>query len=212
MLSVLANPINIIILLAWVVFLLYWGISAIITKPTKGNRNWAAVILMVIAAVGLYLLLRHVSIPKNINNPLWQRKLPLSIVAVALVLMGLFILIWARSSLGTNWNANFETKEWQVLVQKGPYAKVRHPMYSGLVTMVLGSAIAYGRMLGVVILAVFIAGFCIKALQEESILIKRYGSAYEEYKSKTKAFIPYIQAVEKPRCSEKIIVWHDGMM
>jgi protein-S-isoprenylcysteine O-methyltransferase Ste14 len=106
--------------------------------------------------------------------------------------MGLFVLIWARSSIGTNWNANFETKEWQVLVQKGPYSKVRHPMYSGLVTMVLGSAIAYGRILGVAILAVFIAGFCIKALREEYILTKRYGSVYEEYKSKTKAFIPYI--------------------
>jgi protein-S-isoprenylcysteine O-methyltransferase Ste14 len=192
LLSVLANPINFIILLAWVAFLLFWGISAITTKPTKGNRNWAAVILMVIATVGLYLLLRHASIPKNINNLLWERKLPLSIVAVAIVLVGLFILIWARSALGVNWNANAETKEWQALVQKGPYAKVRHPMYTGLVTMVLGSAIEYGRMLGVVILVVFIAGFCLKALQEESILTKRYGNAYQEYKAKTKAFIPYI--------------------
>ena len=190
--SILANPINLIILLSWVAFLLYWGISAIINKPTNGKRNWAAVILMVIAAVGLFLLLRHTPIPKNINNLLWQRKLPLSILAVALVLIGLFILIWARSTLGANWNANVETKEWQALVQKGPYAKVRHPMYTGLVTMVLGSALSYGRMLGVVILVIFIVGFCLKALQEESILTKRYGNAYKEYRAKTKAFIPYI--------------------
>jgi protein-S-isoprenylcysteine O-methyltransferase Ste14 len=186
LLSVLANPINFIILLAWVVFLLFWGISAIITKPTKGNRNWAAVILMVVAAVSLYLLLRHASIPKNINSLLWQRKLPLSIVAVAFVLVGLFILIWARSVLGVNWNANVETKEWQALVQKGPYAKVRHPMYTGLVTMVLGSAIAYGRMLGVIIFVVFIAGFCLKALQEESILIKRYAALIKNTKPRQK--------------------------
>jgi protein-S-isoprenylcysteine O-methyltransferase Ste14 len=190
--SILANPINLIILLSWVVFLFYWGITAIITKPTSGKRNWGAIILMVIAAVGLFLLLRHTSIPKNINNPLWQRKLPLSILAVALVLIGLFILIWARSTLGENWNANVETKEWQALVQKGPYAKVRHPMYTGLMTMVLGSALSYGRLLGVVILVIFIVGFYLKALQEESILTKRYGSAYKEYKAKTKAFIPYI--------------------
>jgi protein-S-isoprenylcysteine O-methyltransferase Ste14 len=190
--SILANPINYIILLLWVAFLLFWGISAIITKPANGKRNWAAVILMVIAAVGLFLLLRHTSIPKNINNLLWQRKLPLSILAIALVLIGLFILIWARSTLGANWNANVETKEWQALVQKGPYAKVRHPMYTGLVTMVFGSALSYGRLLGIVILAIFIVGFCLKAFQEESILTKRYGNAYKEYKAKTKAFIPYI--------------------
>ncbi len=179
-------------MLAWVAFLLYWGISAIGTQPTKGNRNWAAVILMVIAAVGLFLLLRFALIPKDINYLLWQRRLSLSIIALAIVLIGLFVLIWSRRILGSNWNANVETKEWQALVQKGPYAKVRHPMYSGFLTMVLGSALAYGRLLGVAICVAFIVGFYLKALQEEAILTKRYGSAYQEYKAKTKAFIPYI--------------------
>ena len=131
-------------------------------------------------------------IPKNINHLLWQRGLLLSSLALAIVLTGLFILIWARRTLGLNWNANVDTKEWQALVQKGPYAKIRHPMYSGFLIMVLGSALAYGRLLSVAISVAFIAGFCLKALQEESILTKRHGSAYQEYKAKTKAFIPYI--------------------
>jgi len=101
-------------------------------------------------------------------------------------------LIWARRTIGSNWNANVDTKEWQALVQKGPYAKVRHPMYSGFLIMILGSALAYGRLLGVAISIAFIAGFCLKALQEESILTNRYGSEYQKYKAKTKAFIPYI--------------------
>jgi protein-S-isoprenylcysteine O-methyltransferase Ste14 len=179
-------------MLAWAAFLLYWGISAIGTKPTKGNRNWTAVILMAFTAAGLFLLLRFELIPKDMNYLLWQRRLPLSILALAIVLMGLFVLIWARRTLGSNWNANVETKEWQALVQKGPYAKVRHPMYTGFLLMVLGSALAYGRLLGAAISVAFIAGFCLKALQEESTLTKRYGNSYQEYKAKTKTFIPYI--------------------
>ena len=190
--SILANPIDSFIVLAWAAFLLYWGISAIRIQPTKGNRNWAALILMAFAAVGLFQLLRLELIPKDMNYRLWQRRLLLSIIALVIVLIGLFVLIWARRILGSNWNANVETKGWQALVQKGPYSKVRHPMYSGFLTMVLGSALAYGRLLGVAISIAFIAGFCFKALLEESILTKRYGSAYQEYKAKTKALIPYI--------------------
>jgi protein-S-isoprenylcysteine O-methyltransferase Ste14 len=65
-------------------------------------------------------------------------------------------------------------------------------MYTGFMAMVLGSAIAYGHLLGVWILAAFIVGFCVKAMREESILKRTIGRAYEEYWLKTKAFIPFI--------------------
>jgi len=147
---------------------------------------------MSIAAVGLFLLLQSAFIQRNSNDRLWQRSLPLSIIALAIVLTGLFVLIWARRTLGSNWNPKVETKEWQALVQTGPYARVRHPIYTGFLTMVLGSALAYGRILGVAVLFAFVAGFCFKALREESVLTKVYGSAYQEYQAKTKAFLPYI--------------------
>ena len=83
--SIFANPINSIIALAWVAFVLYWGISAIGTKPANGNKNWIAAILMAISAVGLFLLLRFALIPKNINYLLWQRGLLLSSLALTIV-------------------------------------------------------------------------------------------------------------------------------
>ena len=190
--SILAHPIDAVFGLAWTAFLLYWGISAVGIGASRKNRNWAAVALMSIAAVGLFLLLQSAFIQRNSNDRLWQRSLPLSIIALAIVLTGLFVLIWARRTLGSNWNPKVETKEWQALVQTGPYARVRHPIYTGFLTMVLGSALAYGRILGVAVLFAFVAGFCFKALREESVLTKVYGSAYQEYQAKTKAFLPYI--------------------
>lgn len=74
----------------------------------------------------------------------------------------------------------------------GPYRHIRHPMYTGFLMMVLGSAIAYGHLLGVLILAVFMVGFCVKAMREEFMLKGVFGHAYEAYRQKTKAFIPFI--------------------
>ena len=190
--SILTDPIDTIIALAWVTFLVYWGVSAIKTESTRKNRNLVVTILMVFALVGLFLLLRYGSPLERINLFLWQRTLPFAIISIGIVLVGLFVLIWARGTLGSSWNATAESREDQWMVQTGPYRHIRHPMYTGFLLMVLGSAIAYGHLLGVLILAVFVAGFCAKAMQEELILKRTIGRAYEEYWRKTKAFIPFI--------------------
>jgi protein-S-isoprenylcysteine O-methyltransferase Ste14 len=189
---ILNNAIEATIAFAWVTFLLYWGVSAIRTKSTTKSRNLAVTIVMVFALVGLFLLLRYVVTIGDFNLELWHRTLPLAILSVSIVLLGLYVLIWALRTLGSNWNPTAHGTEDQELVQVGPYRHIRHPMYTGLLAMVLGSAIAYGHLLGVLILAVFIAGLCVKAKQEELILKRTIGRPYEEYWNKTKAFIPFI--------------------
>jgi protein-S-isoprenylcysteine O-methyltransferase Ste14 len=189
---VIDDPIAAIVALAWVTFLLYWGISAIRTRSTTKNRNVAAIVLMAFALIGLLLLLRYVATIGDFDLELWHRTLSLAILSVAIVLLGLFLLIWARRTLGSNWNATARGTENQGLVQVGPYRHIRHPMYTGFLTMVLGSAIAYGHLLGVLILVVFMAGFCVKGMREEFMLKGAFGQAYQAYWRKTKAFIPFI--------------------
>jgi protein-S-isoprenylcysteine O-methyltransferase Ste14 len=188
----IGDPIAVIVALAWVTFLLYWGVSAIRTRSTTKNKNVAAIVLMAFALIGLFLLLRYVVTIGDFNLELWHRTLSLAILSVGIVLLGLFVLIWARRTLGSNWNATAHGTENQGLVQIGPYKHIRHPMYTGFLTMVLGSAIAYGHLLGVLILAMFIAGFCVKAMREEFMLRGAFGQAYEAYWQETKAFIPFI--------------------
>jgi protein-S-isoprenylcysteine O-methyltransferase Ste14 len=186
--SILTNPIDAIIGLAWVTFLLYWGVSAV----RKRSSNWLVTTLMAFALVGLFLLLRYASTLRSGNIVLWHRTLPFAVLSVGIVLVGLFVLIWARRALGSSWSATPGNGENQQIVQSGPYKRIRHPMYTGFLTMVLGSAMAYGHLFGVLILAVFILGFCAKAMLEESILKRSIGRTYEEYRRKTKAFIPFI--------------------
>jgi protein-S-isoprenylcysteine O-methyltransferase Ste14 len=125
---ILGDPIEATIALAWVAFLLHWGVSAIRTKSTTKNRNVVVIVLMTFALVALFLLLRYLATVEVINLKLWHRTLPFAIVSVGIVLTGLFVLIWARQTLGSNWSATAETTEGQEIVQVGPYRHIRHPI------------------------------------------------------------------------------------
>ena len=70
---------------------------------------------------------------------------------------GLAFAVWARVHLGRNWSGSVTVKEGHELIRTGPYAYVRHPIYTGLITAVLGTAIASGTvraLLGLVIIVV----------------------------------------------------------
>ncbi len=190
--AILTNPTRIIIALAWAVFLLYWAISAVESKQSEKLRNLALTALMTAAFLGLFWLLRMGAIPNELKTALWQSTLLVDIGAVVVVLLGLLILIWARRSLGSNWKANVSVKKDHELVQSGPYKHVRHPIYSGFLTMVLGTSISNGQLISLIIFAICFAGLYLKALREESLLTVQFSDEYPKYKAKSKALIPYI--------------------
>src|SRR5262249_25044393 len=103
----------------------------------------------------------------------------------------LMIAVWARVVLAGNWSARVTLKENHELIRRGPYRVVRHPIYSGLLVMILGTALLAGRMSGFVALLVCFCGFWIKLRQEEALLT-RCLPGYSEYKARTKALVPFI--------------------
>jgi protein-S-isoprenylcysteine O-methyltransferase Ste14 len=131
-------------------------------------------------------------VPDNLNVVIWGRTLLTDIVSDVVVLAGLLLAISARRSLGSNWSAGAAVEHGHELVKSGPYRYVRHPIYSGFLTMVLGTAVLYGHLVGMVILAVCMAGLYVKAMREESLLRDRFFDAYSEYMARTKALIPFL--------------------
>jgi len=188
----IADPTYLVIALSWLAFLLYWSISGFKARPTGKARNRAVAVLMILAICALFLLLRESGASGGIDAKLWQGGLGIQIVADALALLGVGVMIWARRTLGLNWSGNVTIMPAQELVQRGPYAYVRHPIYSGFALMAIGTALAYGRLLGILLLAVCAAGLWLKASREEKLLAMHFPGDYERYKAKTKAFIPYI--------------------
>jgi protein-S-isoprenylcysteine O-methyltransferase Ste14 len=106
-------------------------------------------------------------------------------------LLGLGLAVWARVYLGRNWGMPMTQKQDPELVTTGPYRYIRHPIYSGMLLMTLGSALDVNAywLLGFVVAAVF---FIYSALAEERNMTKQFPKTYPTYKSQTKMLVPFI--------------------
>jgi protein-S-isoprenylcysteine O-methyltransferase Ste14 len=166
-------------------------IMAFATKRTVergglvGYRVVTIVLVLGCAAVGRLL---HVSS----HAQLWATGLPLGVVADCVVVAGGAFTVWARITLGRNWSAEVTFKQDHELIESGPYALARHPIYTGLIVMALGTAIDYGRAFGFVLLLGACGGLWWKARQEELIMSRHFPDTYVEYKSRVRAIIPFV--------------------
>jgi protein-S-isoprenylcysteine O-methyltransferase Ste14 len=175
----------------WIAWLAYWMIMAFSTKRTIerggfiGYRLLTAILVFGLVAAGRLL---HTSS----QSQLWHRSLAVGLIADCIVLAGAAFTVWARIVLGRNWSAEVTFKQDHELIQSGPYALARHPIYTGLIAMALGTAIAYGRALGFVLFVALCGGLWWKARQEERIMSKHFPDAYAKYKTRVHAIVPFI--------------------
>jgi protein-S-isoprenylcysteine O-methyltransferase Ste14 len=179
--------------LCWVIFAVYWIVAAFAVKRTleQQSRGQRALLLAVFLAV--FLLLRRGGAPARYGNiVLWSRAFLSGALADGVVLAGLIVALWARATLGGNWSATVTFKENHELIQRGPYRYVRHPIYSGALLMLLGTAIFYGRVFGFLALAIVFVGFWFKSRQEERLMTRHFPEAYPSYKARVRALIPFV--------------------
>jgi protein-S-isoprenylcysteine O-methyltransferase Ste14 len=176
----------------WAVFLLYWVVSARSAKSPAKCQSWVETLAHRIP-IGLGYALLFVPTLLGPPHPVWASDLvfarPLGVV---ICMSGLFGAIWSRRTLAGNWSSNVQFKQGHELVDKGPYRVVRHPIYTSLLLMSLGTAIAanrVGAMAG--FLSVF-AGVWIKLRQEEKLLLQHFPDAYSAYKARVKALVPFV--------------------
>ena len=99
--------------------------------------------------------------------------------------------IWARVYLGENWGMAATTKENVELVTSGPYKYVRHPIYSGVMLAMLGSALA-GDAVWFIVFVLISLYFIYSARMEETNMLWVFPEQYAAYKKKTKMLIPFI--------------------
>ncbi len=170
--------------IAWVVFFLYWMVSAAGAK--RGSRPRLGVLPRLITIV---LVVLFVSVFKGrgliVDNPI------LHVVGLILFLSGLSLAVWARVYLGRNWGMPMTQKDEPELVTSGPYQLVRHPIYSGLLLAMLGTSLAVS-LYWLLALAVLGAYFIYSATVEEKIMTASFPTAYPGYRAKTKMLMPFV--------------------
>jgi len=180
--------------LPWLTFIIYWIVKASKTRQTA--RKEPAVSrygIMLLLVCGYTLIIS----PYGRVGVLARRFLPVSltgaIVGLALTWLGIGIAIWARHHLAENWSARVTIKQGHELIRTGPYARLRHPIYSGLDLAALGSAIAIGEWhcsLGVCLLLI---AYSIKAKREESMLTQQFGESFQEHRKQTGFLLPRLR-------------------
>jgi protein-S-isoprenylcysteine O-methyltransferase Ste14 len=177
--------------LMWLAWGLYWFISARNVKRTVRRESVASRISHVLPLVVGVLL---VAVPHLPSALFATRILPSTLttywIGVAFVFMGLAFAVWARLHIGSNWSGTVTVKESHVLVRTGPYAWVRHPIYTGLLAAILGSAIERGELRGVWAVALCTFGFVLKLRIEERWMRQVFGAEYERYSAAVPALIP----------------------
>lgn len=177
----------------WLVFVATWVIASVSTKrtvyretSTQRLRYW---VLLVIA----YLLLfygRRLPYPLNLN--VVPHLAAMAWTAAVLCAIGLAFAIWARITLGSNWSGVVTLKEGHELVERGPYRFVRHPIYTGILTMFFATALAQGHLSGFAGTLLIFASFWIKLRDEEQLMVRQFTERYAAYQQRVKRIIPFV--------------------
>lgn len=180
------------------VFVVYWAIGALKTRRTATKESFASRYgILVLEIVGFVLLFNERTEIGFLGHRVIPRGLMLASLGVALTWAGIAIALWARWHLGQYWSARITIKEDHKLIRTGPYARLRHPIYTGLDLAVIGSALAIDRWRCLLGVCLIVIGYWIKARREERMLTAQFGEAFAEHCRQTGFLIPKFR-----RCAE----------
>ena len=180
------------IIACWIIYVGYWIVSARGTKAAAERQSWPAMLAYRSPLLAGGTLLWLTTVPHPLSLALTPHTDLARAVAVVVCALGLSIAIWSRRTLGGNWSSEVTFKQGHELITAGPYRFARHPIYTGILLLCLGTAIASGQLgswLGFLLLC---AGFWIKLKQEESLLLRHFPEEYPVYRRRVKARVPFL--------------------
>jgi protein-S-isoprenylcysteine O-methyltransferase Ste14 len=188
--SLVALP---VIRICWGVFFIVWVLAAIFTKRTVQQETGARPLAYIgLAVIGWFLLFRGYRLPAPFGVR-WIVPTDTTLAAASILcLCGLGLCLWARAVLGRNWSGTVTLKENHELIVRGPYRLVRHPIYTGLLAMLLATAIQQGHIGGVIGLLLVFVSFWVKSGYEEELMLKQFPDQYPAYRARVKRIIPFL--------------------
>jgi protein-S-isoprenylcysteine O-methyltransferase Ste14 len=179
--------VDIVILIGWVAFWVYWLVASMSAK--SGRSSWARFAGIRVAIALIVLLVLRLRVFKGhgaITHDPWLQGTGLAIFA-----LGLGLAVWARIYIGRNWGMPMSEKDDPELVTTGPYRTIRHPIYTGIILGMVGTAIAASVywLIAVVLLGGY---FLYSAVMEERFMARQFPDTYPPYRARTKMLIPFV--------------------
>ncbi|MGD0364228.1 MAG: isoprenylcysteine carboxylmethyltransferase family protein [Bryobacteraceae bacterium] len=177
----------------WIAVGAVWLIGAVSAKKTVRREGLGSRMMQLafLATAGALVFWRKLPV-----GPLAGRFVPetpaIAWRGLAVTAAGCAFAVWARILLGGNWSGSVTVKKDHLLIRQGPYAIVRHPIYSGLLLGLLGTGLIVGEWRALAGLALAFAGWWMKSRVEESFMVDRFGAEYTGYRREVKAIIPFV--------------------
>jgi protein-S-isoprenylcysteine O-methyltransferase Ste14 len=176
----------------WAVFAAYWLASATRVKAVSVSTGLGFNLRHRVLLFATYVLLLDRWLPWPFDMRLVPNLIAIRVAGDVICVVGLAVAISARRALAGNWSSAVTLKQDHELIRTGPYRLVRHPIYTGILTICLGSAIEDGQLRGAIAFATMLIAFWIKARREEQLLMQHFPDAYPAYRRETKALVPFV--------------------
>ena len=112
-----------------------------------------------------------------------------------LTLCGLALAIWARRHLSRYWSDMVGIQSGHQLICTGPYAYIRHPIYSGVLLAIAGTVVMLGEWRGLLAFVLQFSSWAVKAKKEEKLLAGHFGEQFAEHLQRTGFLLPRFRAI-----------------
>ena len=179
----------------WIVLGAVWLVGAWFSNETVKRESTfsrlsyslplalAALVLFSIQARDAFPFLTDHILPGN-KGLLW--------LGVALEYGGIGFALWARFTLGKLWSGTITLKKNHRLVSEGPFSITRHPIYTGGIAAILGTAMINGSVRGFILVALVACGLAFKLSKEEKLLATQFGDEHRNYRARVRRLIPFV--------------------
>jgi protein-S-isoprenylcysteine O-methyltransferase Ste14 len=176
----------------WLTWFVFWRFAARGAKPDEQQESIGSRLSYLMPMIVVIVLMMWQRWPGWLGLPLIEGGWTVYWIGVGVLLSGLVWAVWARYTLGTNWSGRISVKSGHELVCSGPYRWVRHPVYTGGLLGLLGSALASGKVSAFLGLLLAIFALVYKLRIEERWMLMRFGDRYREYRRASWALLPFV--------------------
>ena len=177
----------------WGLVAIYWIVGMMLAKRTVKSESIVSSAMHIALGCAAVLLVWH---PASGKGFLGHRLIPsagwVPWLGLAVTIGGCAFAIWARAILGSNWSSLVTVKQDHELILRGPYAVVRHPIYSGFLFALTGTVVAVGEVRAFIGLGLAFLGFLLKSAAEEKFMLEEFSAEYARYRQRVRRLIPFV--------------------
>ena len=175
----------------WTLLLVVWLVLWFSMKRAKKSESPAERLQHVIPVViGSWLMFGPAGGWPFLNVRVLPKIPAIWLTGLVMTALGVGIALYARLSLGSNWSSTVMVKSGHQLIRTGLYSRIRHPIYTGIVLGMVGTAMVRGHLRNWLGVALVLGSFYLKALREERLLSQEFGDGWDSHMRETGMFLP----------------------